>query len=236
MIIQRGDQHTSLTFSYLALRKAVGWIGILLPFVLMLGGRLIFREDLTIKNISLYYYTGMRNVYVGALCSIGLYLFFYKGYDQWDNWANNLAGFFAVIIALFPTVREGPYDWQAYVHFYSAACLFVILSGISLFLFTKTDSDPTKRKLKRNKIYLTCGSIMIGSLIATEIFIIFFEDDHPQSDFEFWAETIALVAFGVSWLTKGGTRFLSLPREGSLCGRLARVPARHRCRGSGMSE
>ena len=75
MIMQQGDQHSNLTFSYLALRKAVGWIGILLPFVLMLGGRLIFREDFTLKNISLYYYTGMRNVYVGALCSIGLFLF-----------------------------------------------------------------------------------------------------------------------------------------------------------------
>ena len=201
------NEHSDQIHSYLTLRKTVGWIGILLPFVLMLGGYLIFKEDLTLKNISVYYYTGMRNVYVGALCSIGLFLFFYKGYDQWDNWAGNLAGFFAVIIALFPTVREGPYDWQAYVHLYSAACLFVILSGISLFLFTKTDPGPTKRKLKRNRIYIACGLTMVASLIATEIFILFFEDDHPRSDFEFWTETIALVAFGISWLTKGGTLY-----------------------------
>jgi len=30
------DEHTSLTFSYLALRKIVVWIGILLPIVLTL--------------------------------------------------------------------------------------------------------------------------------------------------------------------------------------------------------
>jgi len=206
-MMQTDDHHSNLTFSYLALRKAVGWIGILLPFVLMLGGYLIFKEDLTLKNISVYYYTGMRNVFVGSLCAISLFLFFYKGYDKWDNRMGSLAGFFALVLAFFPTVKEGPYDWQAYVHFYSAACLFVILSGISLFLFTKTDPNPTKRKLKRNKIYVICGSVMIASLIATEIFIIFFEDDHPQSDFEFWTETIALVAFGVSWLTKGGTLY-----------------------------
>ena len=78
---------------------------------------------------------------------------------------------------------------------------------ISLFLFTRTDPGPTKRKLKRNRIYVACGLVMVASLIATEIFILFFEDDHPRSDFEFWTETIALVAFGVSWLTKGGTLY-----------------------------
>jgi hypothetical protein len=90
MIIQQGDQHSSLTYSYLALRKAVGWIGILLPFVLMLGGYLIFKEDFTLKNISVYYYTGMRNILVGSLCAISLFLFFYKGYDKWDNMTGNL--------------------------------------------------------------------------------------------------------------------------------------------------
>jgi len=204
---QPDDDHLNLTFSYLALRKAVGWIGILLPFVMMLGGYLIFREDLTLKNISVYYYTGMRNVFVGSLCAISLFLFFYKGYDKWDNRMGSLAGFLALVVAFFPTVKEGPYDWQAHVHFYSAACLFVILSGISLLLFTKKATLPTARKLKRNRIYIICGLLMIVSLIAAEIFIIFFEDDHPGSTFVFWAETVTLVAFGVSWLTKGGTLY-----------------------------
>jgi hypothetical protein len=48
---------------------------------------------------------------------------------------------------------------------------------------------------------------MIASLIAAEIFIVFFEDDHPNSTFVFWAETVTLVAFGISWLTKGGTLY-----------------------------
>lgn len=207
MIMQQGDQHSSLTYSYLALRKAVGWMGILLPFVLMLGGYLIFKEDLTLKNISVYYYTGMRNILVGSLCAISLFLFFYKCYDKWDNMTGNLAGFFALVIAFFPTVKEGPYDWQAYVHFYSAACLFITLSGISLFLFTRKVAFPTGRKLKRNRIYIICGTLMIVSLIVVETFILFFEDDHPESDFVFWVETVALVAFGVSWLTKGGTLY-----------------------------
>ncbi len=90
--MQSDDQHSSLTFSYLALRKAVGWIGILLPFVLMPGGYFIFKENITLKNLSVCYHTGMRDVFVGSLCAISLFLFFYKGYDKWDNRMGSLAG------------------------------------------------------------------------------------------------------------------------------------------------
>ena len=38
-------KYSQHTHSYLALRNAVGWIGILLPFTLMLGVFLIFKGD-----------------------------------------------------------------------------------------------------------------------------------------------------------------------------------------------
>lgn len=196
-----------MTYSYLALRKAVGWIGILLPFALVLGKLLIFRGDPFLKNISVYYHTGMRDMLVGALCAIALFLFFYKGYDKWDNIAATLAGIFALGIAFFPTVEEGEYNWVAYVHYYCAAGFLTILSLISLFLFTRKEPNPTTRKIKRNQIYILCGSVMIASLMSIEVFFLFFEDRHPDSDFVFWAETTALVAFGISWLTKGGTLY-----------------------------
>jgi hypothetical protein len=44
---------------------------------------------------------------------------------------------------------------------------------------------------------------MIICLIAIAIYMNFIQNDNSQSSFVFWAETIALVAFGVSWLTKG---------------------------------
>jgi len=199
------DESLYHTHSYLALRRAVGWIGILLPFVLMLGMLLIFRENVILRNVSLYYHTGMRDVFVGSLCAIGLFLFFYKGYDRWDNVSGNLAGLLAFAIALFPTVEEGPYNWSAIVHFICAALFFIILSGISIFLFTRKGYEPTERKLTRNRIYLICGILMLACLAAILVFFIFLEAYYPQSSFVFWAETVALVAFGISWLTKGGT-------------------------------
>lgn len=190
--------------SYLALRKAVGWIGILLPFVLVAGNMVFFKGGL-LRNMSVYYYTGMHDVLVGAICAIALFLFFYKGYDRWDDIAATIAGVFALGIAFFPTVKEGPYDWVATVHYWCAACFFGILAIFSLILFTRGEKNPTGKKITRNLIYRVCGLIMIISLVSVEAFFLFFEENNENSRFVLYAESVTLIAFGISWLTKGGS-------------------------------
>jgi hypothetical protein len=201
------EEEINRTYSYLSLRKAVGWIGILLPVVLPLGAIIIFGEASIRKNISVYYHSPMRDVFVGSLCAIALFLFFYKGYDRWDNRAASLAGFFALGIALFPTVPEGAYNVQAVIHFICAAVFFTLLAVMSICLFTRKKTEPTKRKLVRNRIYIACGLVMLAAMISILVFFIFFNRKHPGSRLVFWAETIALIAFGISWLTKGGTLY-----------------------------
>lgn len=200
-------ENSSQTYSFLALRNTVGWIGILLPFVLMLGVTLFFKNQAIPGTISLYYYTGMRDVLVGSLCAIGLFMFFYRGYNELDNWAGNLAGFFSIGIALFPTAETGPNNFTAIIHFVCAAMFFITLAAFSIFLFTRKKANPTDRKLTRNKIYIACGSVMLACMAAIIIWFIIFGTNDLQTHFVFWAETIALVAFGISWLTKGGTLF-----------------------------
>jgi hypothetical protein len=203
--MMNSDDHTVHIHSYLSLRKAVGWIGILLPFVLILGNCVIFGGDKVLHNLSVYYHTGMRDIFVGAICAIALFLFFYKGYNRLDNIAADLAGFSALGIAFFPTVKEGPWDWVAMVHFYSAGSFFVILALKSLFLFTLGEKRPTGRKLKRNIIYRACGIIMLVSLASMEAYFLMVKENHEDSRFVLIAETVTLMAFGISWLTKGGT-------------------------------
>ena len=201
----KSDKESSnLTHSYLALRNAVGWIGISLPFVLMFGVYFIYGGDFTLVTISQYYYSGMRDVFVGALCAIALFLFFYRGYDKWDNWLGNIAGFCAICVAWFPTTESGPLDLSGIIHFVSASVFFVVLSVISIFIFTRKGPSPTRRKLRRNIIYLVCGLVMIACLVSIMIYFLI-SGNEPHSDFVCWAETVALVAFGISWLTKGGT-------------------------------
>jgi hypothetical protein len=47
--------------------------------------------------------------------------------------------------------------------------------------------------------------IIIACLLGIFIYLKFFYREGSGSSFVFWSETIALIAFGVSWLTKGGT-------------------------------
>jgi len=205
--MKRPNPSTDLSYSYLALRNAIGWIGILLPFVLMAGMVLIFNGKVIQKTISQYYYTGMRDVFVGSICAIALFLFFYKGYTKWENRVATLAGFFAIGIAWFPTTLSGPLDLAGNIHLICASIFFLILALFSIFFFTRGAAHPTKRKQKRNIIYVACGVIMIISLAAIIIFFQFLLSTHPDSNFVFWAETITLIAFGISWITKGGTLY-----------------------------
>jgi hypothetical protein len=210
--MKSNDQNQNLIHSYLALRKAVGWIGILLPFTLMTGLFLFFHADGILGSISEYYYSGMRDVFVGALCSIALFLFFYRGYANWKkiNWdkiITNAGGFLAIGIAIFPMTETGPTEWKGVIHYICAITFFLLLSCYSIFIFTKGSPEPTRQKLFRNRIYVICGLVMIASLVGILIFFQFLQTPGSRFRFVFWGETVALIAFGISWLTKGGTLY-----------------------------
>jgi hypothetical protein len=211
LIMEIKRDHSAQIHSYLSLRKAIGWIGILLPFVLVLGHIVIFDGERPLTNMSVYYYTGMRDIFVGSICAIALFLFFYKGYDRWDEISADLAGLFALGVAFFPTVEDGSWDWVAWVHFSSAACFLVILALISIFLFTRGEEHPTEMKRKRNLVYRACGIIMLEALASIELFFLFFDGINSDSGIVLIAETVTLVAFGISWLTKGGTLYPDKP-------------------------
>ena len=84
------------------LRQFVGWIGTLLPIVLLVGVA-ISSTQARPDSMSGYYYTDMRNVFVGGLCALGAFLGAYDGYDQVDRWITNIAGFGAIGVAFCPT-------------------------------------------------------------------------------------------------------------------------------------
>jgi hypothetical protein len=111
-------------------RTAIGLIGVSLPPILMLASLLGFLETRDLQNsISAYYWAdscancyryGTRDVFVGTLFVIGVFLFFYtytpqhggaeartafaavrKGFA--DAWLGKIAGVAAVCVALLPT-------------------------------------------------------------------------------------------------------------------------------------
>ncbi|MBZ5528191.1 MAG: DUF998 domain-containing protein [Acidobacteriia bacterium] len=208
---QSAGPQDELVLSYLGLRKAVGIVGFTLPFALAFGKILLQGPGMQ-DSISAYYYTDMRNVLVGSLCAIGVFLMSCRGYDCKDRIAGYLACVCAIGAALFPTTPSGDATLQAKcigtLHLSFAALLFLTLAYFSLALFTKTavGGTPTRRKLQRNTVYRVCGCtilaciflIIVAALPAVKIALAWL---NPV----FWLESIAIVAFGVAWLTKGET-------------------------------
>jgi hypothetical protein len=205
---ERGGEN-SLVFSYLTLRKTIGILGVAFPFALSLGALILFHTGLQ-SSMSSYYHTGVRDVFVATLCVIGFFMLSYRGYERADNIAGNLACAFAVGVALFPTTAGGVVSGHArvigHVHLAFAALFFLTLIYFSLILFTKTDPSktPTRQKLRRNKVYKSCGYTMSACILLIVVFKLLppgsaFGDYRPV----YWLEALAVVAFGFSWLTKG---------------------------------
>ena len=193
-----------LVVSYLTLRKAVGILGVALPVLLAAGCFVLGRCDHLEPSISDYYGTPMRDLFVGLLFAIGLFLFSYRGYDRRDEWAGKLGCCFAVGVALFPTTSTT--RWVHEIHFVFAAALFLTLSGFSLFLFTQTQEGvrPTMKKVQRNRIYRVCGTIMLACIGGVALYKAFLTNTGiTKLSPVFWLESLALWAFGLSWLTKG---------------------------------
>ena len=199
-----------LVVSYLMLRKAIGCLGMVLPFVLAIGGKLIFGTGLQ-ETISDYYYTGMGDVFVGTLFAMGVFLFSYKGYGKKDNLAGNIAAVCVIGTALFPTTPVDPTTVAAVAgkaHVAFATLYFSTLAYFSLVLFTKSDptQPATRQKLQRNQVYRVCGYLIIWALIAITLLGVLpdsltaaFADLNPI----FWLESVAVISFGVSWFVKG---------------------------------
>jgi len=112
--MSRGGQTSNqLVGDYMTLRKAVGWIAVSLPFAVFLGNWIIFSHHhfgclapISYKlpdSLSGYYYSHMRDVFIGAMCAAGVFLVFYRGFDKVERWVTNFAGGCALGIALFPT-------------------------------------------------------------------------------------------------------------------------------------
>lgn len=231
--------------SYLTLRKAVGILGIVFPIVLIIGSVACCGCTEILSSISAYYHSVMRNIFVGLLCAIALFLFTYTGYDSTDSTAGNIGCLFALGVAFFPTSYSGTLicGIEMYtkagiistIHFTSAAGLFLTLAYFSICRFTKTTKEPEmcwkhlywkknkkdkelkERKLIRNRIYIACGLVMIGCIVLISIYKLFsksaFSEFLSNYDPVFWLETMALWAFGISWLTKGRTIYVDIEKE-----------------------
>lgn len=199
--------------SFLALRKAIGVIGLSLPAVLIIGNLITDRGLL--GSISGYYHSGMRDIYVGAMFACGVVLLAYRGYDRVDRIAGGVAGVTAIGVGLLPTAPDGATGEQqavGVVHVVLAAVFFLSLAFFCLFLFTRTNKTQiTVRKLWRNRVYIASGITILVCLVLIVVFGYFLDDLTRAWHPTLWLESAAVMAFGIAWLTKGEAILADLP-------------------------
>ncbi|WP_298260207.1 hypothetical protein [uncultured Litoreibacter sp.] len=100
-----------MVLSYSRGRNALGFLGMLLPLLLIFGG--IMQLGKVEPSISDFYHTTFRDVFVGTLCAIGVFLVSYRGYpksrNEWisDDRVATIAGLSAFGVAFFPNEVPG---------------------------------------------------------------------------------------------------------------------------------
>lgn len=194
-----------LVHSYLFLRRFVGSIAMALPWAVIVGKWLIDGGGL-LPSISDYYYSDMRGLFVGSLCSIGVFLLSYRGYTRYDNWASSVAGCAAIGVGLFPTVAPvNPNHFIGTLHLIFASVLFLTLAVFCLYFFVQSGPNPTPRKAWRNAVYRTCGVVILLALVLAGVAVALGTKRTTGLNAVLWLEAIAIFAFGVSWFIKGDT-------------------------------
>jgi hypothetical protein len=199
-----------MVVNYLIMRKSLGVLGLSLPVILIIGNLILSNSQVIMDSISEYYYTGMRNVFVGLLCCIALFLFSYKGYGYLDDLLGNIGCISAFGVAFSqcgPDVIWRQFHPVTSNFHYICAIIFFIVLIIFTFLFTRSrrkldwKKKAHKQKIRRNIVYITCGIIM--SLCLLTLLMLFIFRVQLNFKYEFWLESIVLFCFGISWLVKG---------------------------------
>ena len=205
--------------SYFALRKAVGVIALFLPFAVAIP--LLLTAHAVATSISGYYYTPMRNLFVGSLCAIATFMLCTRGYDRRDEIADIFSGICALGVAFCPTAPEtSPTHRQVVVgtaHYVFAALLFSTLAYFCLRLFQTTAANKplTPMKLQRNRVFTVCGCAIIASMVLILVLKVALHVPYLVGSLgtTFVFETTSLIAFGYAWLVKGEAFFKDEPEK-----------------------
>lgn len=222
------DLREHMLASYRTLRVVLFIIALSFPWVLGVGGY-ISRDRLGLQpSMSDYYHANaaatrehaaraqqdhdrvqldagrglMRNWFVGVLFGISALLIVYKGYRPAENVALNLAGFFAVLVALRPNAWDQLESSKLpSLHSIFAVCFFLCIAYVCIFCASATLPlvKEEGRRAHYRRIYKLMGYVMVASPAVAYILILVFG---AQNSFIFFAEVCGVYAFAAYWLVK----------------------------------
>lgn len=207
--------------SYIIIGALVGIIGVLLPFVFIIGEVFFLRGGVHVRgSISGYYHTSMRDVFVAGLCVTGFLLATYRSSEvrTREFWFSLVAGIAVIGVVFFPTGRPGLAEnaalcgtapeppgcspvqqhfgetFVATLHF-GCALAFILSLALICFVFARQGGNTSA------KLQVSCGWTIIAAVVGAVV--------GELNDFAAWeltalylGEVISVWAFALSWLAE----------------------------------
>ncbi len=204
-----GSEKHDAVFDYRTLRFLVGLIAFSLPYVVTIIA------STPLRSISVSYHTEAQDIFVGMLFIVGSFLVAYNGHFLREAIASKVAGFSAIIVALVPTsCPTCSANINSTIHYSAAVLLFAILAYFCFGPFRRKIKGKGGKKGVRSKIYLVCGIIMVICMLTALLgSLILDADTYNRLAITFWAEAVALNAFGIAWIVAGKYIPLTTERE-----------------------
>lgn len=222
-----GDPEVLYVRSYLLIRTVVGFIGILLPIILIIGEAFFLKGSVHVRgSLSAYYHTSMQDIFVGSLCVTGFLLATYMAGmpETWDFWLSLIAGIAVLVVVFFPTWRPdvpsgaplcgsnptpprcSPVEQTlgesltATIHMVAATVFILSLAAIS-FLFAHREKKYNHRSAWQ-RFHIACGVAILVAVAWVAIGGLLKIDIWRLTPL-YVGEIISVWAFGASWLAKG---------------------------------
>jgi hypothetical protein len=169
-----------------------------------------------ITSISASYYEEgwSQSIFIGFLFAIAAFLLAYNGLSATEMILSKVAATAALGVALFPCDCGGHPALVPYVHGASAAMMFLILAYFCYAFFRRARKKGYPQAKARSAIYAGCGTAILLAIVVLAI------DTFSRGVLSrgvprlvFYGESVALVAFGISWLTASRTLPLLTRRD-----------------------
>lgn len=197
--------------TYNSLRFGMFAIAAATPVVIVLWGY-IFGVSWQ-NSISAYYFAPAahewvysvypgRVPFVGILFALGSFLYLYKGFSKREDVALNLAGLFALGVALCPMYAEADYiPFSNVLHFTFAVLLFICMAYTAIFCHEETLRwvANKNRRVRYKVAYHVIGWFMgLFPLVGLALAVFF----GAVQRHVFWIEAAGIWAFAAYWFTK----------------------------------
>lgn len=185
------------------LRFGIGAIGLLLPIALPFGNwifvQLGHQTEIMPSSMSSSYYTSTRNIFVGSLCALGVFLIGYRCNPRDDKWST-AAGIFAIAVALCPTAPKVPTPYQSEIGLAHLIFAGVLLTALAMFCIWSFRDPAVEARRTVNHAYLTAGVLILVFVATAVVAGVLHWGDHWTVTPLYTCESLSVWAFGAAWI------------------------------------